>query len=271
MTKYDLHTHTNCSDGSDSPLELLMKAKEIGLDGISITDHDTISAYTPQLFEKAALLGLDLITGVEFSTQFEETTIHVLGYCYDIHSPLIKEFCKRHVERRRDRNSQMIEKLQKLGISISLDEINRDHNAIIGRPHIAEVMVKKGYALSIQDAFNQWLGDGKPGYVQGEFFDLQETIAIIQNSGGKAILAHPILISKKALLRKIKKFDFDGWECFYAKFSFEQNNEMAKIADNYGFIKTGGSDYHGEIKPLNKLGSAYTDAENIERLKSRDE
>lgn len=261
--------HSNCSDGSDTPFELLLKVKDAGLNGLSITDHDTIAAYTPELFVKAQELGLELAAGVEFSSEFEGTTIHVLGYFFDIHSPQIQAFCERHKERRKARNIQMLTKLAQYGIFISREEIYENEEATIGRPHIAAMMVKKGYVESIQDAFNRYLGDGKPAYIKGESFGLTETISVVKEAGGKAVLAHPILISKKAILRKLHTFNFDGWECYYAKFSAKQNEEIVKIADKFSLIRTGGSDYHGAIKPLNRLGSAYTDVENFERLKAR--
>lgn len=262
--------HSNCSDGSDCPHDLLLKAKEAGLDGISITDHDTISAYSPELFHKAAVLELDLMTGVEFSAFYKETSVHVLGYNFDLESKVIHEFCMRHKTRRKNRNIKMLERLTALGMPLDPKDIYFDEEATIGRPHIGEAMVKKGYVESVQDAFNRWLGDGKPAYIQGEKFDINETIAVLKQSGGKVVMAHPILIEKKSLLKELCKLDFDGWECYYARFSSKQNDEMALIADKYGFIKTGGSDYHGAIKPFNQIGSAYTDGESIARLKQRE-
>lgn len=270
MLKYDLHMHSYCSDGSDAPEELLIKAKQAGLNGISITDHDTISAYTPQLFERAKALEIDLISGVEFSTFYKETNIHILGYNFDLDSLQIRAFCKRHKERRKSRNLQILEQLKTLGMPLSPQELYSNEEALIGRPHIGAEMVKKGYVESIQDAFNRWIGDGKPAYVRGEYFDIDETIATIKEAKGKVVLAHPILVGKKSLLRDLCKLKLDGWECYYARFSAHQNEEMVAIADKHGFIRTGGSDYHGAIKPFNEIGSAYTDSENIARIKERD-
>jgi len=268
VIKYDLHTHSESSDGSDSPFDLLEKAKGLGLTGISITDHDTISAYTPELFQKAEELSLDLVPGVEFSTFYKESNIHLLGYFIDIKSPLIQEFCKRHKERRNNRNRLILEKLAKLGMSIDYEELYATKRGIIGRPHIAEIMIKKGYVKTIQEAFSKWIGDGKPGYESGSFIDIYETIAVIKNSGGKVVVAHPILIKKKTVFKGLCELKLDGWECYYARFSPKQNEEMVKIADQHQLIKTGGSDYHGAIKPFNQLGSAYTDEENILKLKN---
>lgn len=268
MKKYDLHVHSTCSDGSVSPQELLQLAKEMGLDGISITDHDTVDAYTTELFDLALALQLELIPGIEFSTCFKEENVHVLGYMIDPFNQGLKAFCQEHTKRRRLRNTMILDLLKKHNMPISLEELYHFPMGTIGRPHIAYLMVQKGYVSSIPQAFEQWIGDDRPCYAPGVRFDLDETIKTIRRAGGKAVLAHPILIKKKKLIRELAKFSFDGWECFYAKFSIEQNNTMVEIAKQHNFIMTGGSDFHGIIKPHSSLGSTYTDEQNLSRLKS---
>lgn len=266
--KYDLHVHSTCSDGSSTPEELLHLAKESGLSGISITDHDTVEAYTPKIYDLAKKLGLELIPGIELSTHLKDENVHVLGYMIDPNAVGLREFCEKHKERRRVRNGLILELLKKHKMPISIDELYQFPMGTIGRPHIAYLMVQKGYVSSIPDAFNHWIGDDKPCYASGMRFPLDETIRVIHQAGGKAVVAHPILIKRKNLIKELASFPFDGWECFYAKFSIEQNNTMVEIAKKHHFIMTGGSDFHGTVKPHTALGSTYTDEDNLARLKS---
>jgi predicted metal-dependent phosphoesterase TrpH len=268
MTKrYDLHCHSTVSDGSFTPKELIDRAAEIGLSGISITDHDTVDAYTDDLFAYAKEKEIEIICGAEFSSAYQDAGIHVLGYCLDLNNPLIKEFCERHKKRRKERNTLILDLLKKKGLEV-LDSDLEFAGSVVGRPHIAYAMIKKGYVATIQDAFKLYIGDGKPCFAPGNRFSLEETIDVIHKCKGKAVLAHPILLKKRSLIKKLLEFPFDGMETFYANFSAKQNAEMSQIASNYKkLIQTGGSDFHGEVKSYSVLGSAYTTEENLERLK----
>jgi predicted metal-dependent phosphoesterase TrpH len=151
-------------------------------------------------------------------------------------------------------------------MDITEEEIQTD-SAVIGRPHIANAMLKKGYVSSTNDAFRFYIGDGKPCYAPGVRFSIDETISAIHKAGGKAVLAHPILLKKRTLIKKVLSFPFDGVECYYANFSRSQNEEIRQIVNRIGnYVHTGGSDYHGDIKPYLQLGSAYTTFENLEIL-----
>jgi predicted metal-dependent phosphoesterase TrpH len=266
--KYDLHVHSQCSDGTDSPFTLLDKIKEIGFQGISITDHDTIDAYTEELFEYAKKLEVDLLPGVEFSSHYDGNGVHILGYFFDRKNQALIDFCKEHHVRRRKRNEIILKLLERHGMKISIEELYMGQDKSIGRPHIAKILVDKGYAESIGDVFQRWIGDGKPCFERGIVFSIQKTIEVIRKAKGKAVLAHPILLKRHSLIRQVlKEAPFDGIEAYYARFSEKQNQEMVKIGEKGRFIMTGGSDYHGENKPLNKLGSAYTTPEVVGRLR----
>ena len=264
--RYDLHTHSTVSDGTFTPKELIDLASSIELSGLSITDHDTIDAYTDELFTYAQEKNIEIIPGVEFSSCYQDTGIHLLGYCFDIHNEAIKQFCIRHKERRKDRNRQILELLKKEGMELSEDDL-RDAGGVVGRPHIAGAMIRKGYVATFQDAFRLFIGDGKPCFAPGNRFSLEETIAIIHGAGGKAVLAHPILLKKRSLIKKLLELPFDGIECFYANFSASQNGEISYIATKHNLVQTGGSDFHGTVKPHSILGSAYTTEENLARLR----
>lgn len=265
MFRADLHCHTLCSDGTMTPEQLLRLAKEIGLSGISITDHDTVEAYS-QAPAIAKDLGILLGTGVEFSSVFQKMNVHVLGYDFDLKSPAIVKLCGRHQLRRRERNKAILDHLSRLGMSIAEEELLALGERTIGRPHIAKLMVDKGYVSSIKEAFNHYIGDGKPCYDPGEGVSTQETIEIIHQAKGKAFIAHPHLLEHARKIRELLKLPFDGIECYYAKFSSEQENRWVQIAKERGWLMSGGSDFHGSSKEYIQLGCSWVDEENFHKI-----
>jgi 3',5'-nucleoside bisphosphate phosphatase len=265
MFRADLHCHTTFSDGTMTPLELLRLAKEIGLSGISITDHDTIEAYTeaPKIAKE---LGLLLGTGVEFSCVFRTMSVHVLAYDFDLHSPEIIKLCARHQERRTLRNKAILEKLSRLGMPIFEEELMKMGEETVGRPHIAQLMVQKGFVGSIKDAFNRYIGDGKPCYDPGVGITVEETLSIIHQGHGKAFIAHPHLLEHANRIKDLLKLPFDGLECHYAKFPPEQEKRWLQAAKERGWLISGGSDFHGSVKDYIQLGCSWVDEENFHKI-----
>lgn len=259
----DLHCHTTSSDGSATPLELLHLAKELGLSGLSITDHDSVEAYkiaTPIAKE----LGIKLVSGVEFSTVHKYLSVHILAYAFRLSSSEIHDFCNKHRERRLKRNRDILKKLAQKGMSIEEEEIfacayqtEPEMKHTIGRPHIAQAMIKRGFVTSIQEAFKKYLGEDRPCYAPGESFSTKETIDIIHRAGGLAIIAHPHLIEDPVILKQLIEMPFDGIECYYAKFPQEASKRWLKIAEKKRWLITGGSDFHGTIKPNIPLGASF--------------
>lgn len=269
--KADLHTHTSCSDGTMTPIELLKLARDCGLSGLSITDHDTVQAYTKEFFDAASILHVTIICGVEFSCMEKSDSVHILGYGIDIHHPKLIEFCKKHVERREKRNVEMIEKLKKKGFKISYEELLKSKtspNQILGRPHLAALLLEKGHINTIQEAFERYLGEGKSCYVETKCFNVSDTIDLIHEVGGIAILAHPHLIKKKRLLKELLRKPFDGMECYYARMFRHQIEEYLKIAQEKNWVVTGGSDFHGSIKPRLTLGASFVTEGDFQKLLS---
>lgn len=265
--KADLHCHSTCSDGQLTPVELVHKAASIGLKGLSITDHDTIEAYSRELFKEAENLNILICPGVEFSCQIRGVSVHILGYDFDINSTQIKELCTRHKFRRKERNKSILKKLSSKGIVIGEEELDAlPHTNVIGRPHIAYVMMQKGIVGSIQEAFHKFLGDGKSCYDPGESFAVEETIRIIHDAGGKAFIAHPHLVKRKKVLRELLQNAFDGLECYYASFSRRDNEKWLQICKEKGWLVSGGSDFHGDLKPYNALGSSWVDKETFDKI-----
>jgi hypothetical protein len=236
-------------------VQLVEHAVEKGLQGLSITDHDSVDAYQTA-FPRAKELGLLLGTGVEFSTQFRAVNVHVLGYNYCLDSPELHAFCKRHRERRVKRNLAILEKLKQHGMPIAEEELKGN---IIGRPHIAQLMVQKKYVGSIKEAFTFYLGDNKVCYAPSEIFSIEETLSVIHQAGGKAFLAHPHLLEHGRIVKEILQFPFDGIECYYSRCHLDKEKRWIKIAKEKGLLMSGGSDFHGAIKPDIPLGCSWVD------------
>ncbi len=261
----DLHCHTNFSDGEDSPETLLQHAAKQGLPGLSITDHDTVGAYSCAQ-PLAQELGLMLLNGVEFSAAFRDEPIHVLGYSFSLDSPAIADLCARHTKRRVERNRLILEKLRGLGIAITEEEMAESAVQTTGRVHIAKLLVKKQIVPTIKDAFKKYLADDKPAYASGERISVEETIETIHEAQGIAILAHPHLIRRTSITRSLLCLPFDGIEAYYARLYPSLEARWVKEAQKREWIITGGSDYHGAVKPHNSLGSSWVGKETFDKL-----
>ena len=263
-----MHCHTTCSDGTMTPRELIFHAKEVGLSGICITDHDTIQAYgeAPPIAKE---LGLALGNGVEFSSTFSGLSVHILGYDFDLTSPHIHGLCARHQQRRAERNQKILEKLRRLGMFISEEELLSAGAHVIGRPHIADLMVKKGHVKTIQQAFNLYIGDGKPCFDVGTSISSEETISILHQAGGKAFLAHPHHLKGGHKMRELLALPFDGLECYYARFPENKQQRFVKIAKEKGWLISGGSDFHGKVKEYIELGCSWVDEQHFYKIFQR--
>lgn len=266
----DLHCHTTCSDGTTTPQEIVKMACNLGLQGLSITDHDTIEAYREAL-PAAQAINLSLISGVEFSAMHRQTNVHILAYSFSLSSPIIRDFCQRHYQRRELRNRLILERLAAHGMPLSQEDFPDNLFSVqshhpIGRPHIALAMVKKGYVSSIQQAFQKYIGEGKPCYVSGEAFSVEETLDLIHKAQGLAIIAHPHLIENVGVLRDLLSMNFDGIEGYYGRFPRHVQERWIKIGTHKGWIITGGSDFHGDIKPNLPLGSSWVNEETFNIL-----
>lgn len=268
MTEFraDLHCHSTCSDGTFTPEELIAHAASLGLQGLSITDHDNIDAFEKAL-PHAEKLHIRLLPGIELSASHREETIHILGYGVDTRSPSLVSFCKQHQERREKRNSAILELLRKEQIVITEQELAAAAGGgSIGRPHIAKIMIQKGVVKDLNEAFKKYLGDGKSCYAPGVRFTIEETIDVIHQADGFAILAHPHLIEKRKIVKEILDMDFDGLEGYYANYPKNIQHKWVKIGKDKGWIVTGGSDFHGTIKPYSSLGSSWTNEETFNML-----
>jgi predicted metal-dependent phosphoesterase TrpH len=257
----DLHSHTDESDGTSTPAELVAEAKKVGLSAIAITDHDTL-----QGFEKAkpfaAEAKLELICGIELSTRLGGMSVHLLGY-FPCHPPTedFRQWLAFLLESRRDRNRRLIDRLQSLGVDITLEEVEKRGRSLTGRPHFARVLVDKGYANDIQDAFDEFLDESARGYVQRHEVPIEEAIQRVVDAGGVASLAHPVRVAKNDWTKlteyvgKMAEMGMRAIEVYHSDHSPENVAFYLSLAERFGLTPTGGSDFHGANKPNIKLGS----------------
>lgn len=265
----DLHCHSTFSDGDLSPEELLQRAKEIGLQGLSITDHDTIAAYTPQLFEFSQKIGLKLLCGVEISSSFKGSGVHILGYGFDLQSLSFRFFLDDIADNRVKRNIHIFERLQKKGLSFTKEEIDRftkKEDRIMGRLHIAKLLLEKKYVNSINAAFQNYLSDKFIDY--SEQYEPEIVIKEIKKAKGKAVLAHPNYYKSDNFVRELLNFSFDGIEGYSAKLLPQIEEKWIKEGERRGLIITGGSDFHGELQAHFKLGSSWVREEVFKKLQN---
>lgn len=266
---YDLHMHSTCSDGTLLPEELIILAAEKGLKGISITDHDSLNAY-PDAFIHGKKHQITVIPGIELSCHFKDKSTHILGYSFDYKHPSLTALCERHKMRRVNRNLEILNKLRSLEIDISEEELNANASGAVGRPHIAKILVQRGLVADIADAFKIYLGEGKKAYCPGETFSVEEAIQVIHEAKGFVVLAHPHLHYSHAFVRELlDNHTFDGIECEYAIMPKSKNAPWSNLAKQRNLLITGGSDFHGAIKPMIPLGSATVQEDQIMPLITR--
>lgn len=258
----DLHAHTSASDGTYSPKDLVNLAKSEGIEAIAITDHDTIEGL-PEALEAGEKMGVEVIPGVEISIDHQPGSMHVLGLFLDIENEKLKEYLTDLQTSRSSRNPRIIEKLNELGLSITMEEVEKiSGGGQVGRPHIAAALLKNGHVRTIQHAFDKYLKKGAVAYYERHRLTREKAVDMIHGAGGLVILAHPHTlgvngISLDNLMAELKEVGFDGLELFYNSHSPSDEDKLMKIVDKNGFVISGGTDFHGENKPSIKLGVGY--------------
>jgi 3',5'-nucleoside bisphosphate phosphatase len=263
----DLHIHSTASDGTLTPAEIVAHARKIGLAAIALTDHDTVAG-VHQILQIGIPPDLLFMTGVELSAAPPsgfpcQGSLHLLGYGFQHDDQDIA--CQLHKlqDARRNRNPQIIAKLQALGIDITVAELDAsDVQRQTGRPHIAKLLVEKGIVASFDEAFERYLGNDKPAYVDKYRIESRRAIRLIRQAGGIPVLAHPGLIHPTRpwrladLLVELKSYGLQGLEVYYPEHSENQTREYHELARRYDLVATGGTDFHGAIKPGLEMGSA---------------
>lgn len=246
-TRIDLHMHTTYSDGIHTPKQLVEKAKERSLDIISITDHDSVYAIS-EAVEYGNEVGVEIIAGVEISTDIEDKEVHLLGYFLDIHNEELQKYLSFFREERYYRARRIIKKLNALGIDITIDDVMEESkNSAIGRPHIASTMVRAGYVDDYYEAFQKFLRDNGPAYERKIHVSPQSALKLISDAGGLSFIAHPGHL-KESILMNLINAGVDGIEVTHPSHNSYQIKFYRGIVNQYCLLESGGSDYHGGDK-----------------------
>ncbi len=267
--KIDLHIHTDISDGRFSPQEIVEKSAGSGLSVIAICDHDNTDGIAPALAAARVFPQLKVIPGVEISTHAPGSEAHILGYFMDYNYPRFRYALVDSRNSRLERTREIIARLNKLGIDINWQQVQQAAgNSTIGRPHIAQVMLNKGYIKSFGEAFDRYIGLGGPAYVERHKITPLEAVALIKEANGLPVLAHPLTIDEpEKMIAKLKTAGLVGIEVYYNNYNEGERSTLMLLADKYNLIATGGSDYHGlNDTTETMLGAAGVPPEAAEQL-----
>ena len=257
MKRIDLHIHTTASDGTAAPEEVVREASRIGLAAIAITDHDTAAGYERAAAE-AEKTGLEVVPGIEISTKYGGA-VHILGYYIDVASPALQEVLDWIVHDRDERNEKMCELMRADGIDITYGEMRERFGEVIGRPHFAEILIERGLAKDMRDAFDRYVEKGRKYYQGRHFLSIERSIELIRAAGGTAVLAHPFQYrlddaGLRDLIEHCMESGLEGMECRYSGYDAAMSGYLEQLAAEYGLLMTGGSDFHGENKKDIALG-----------------
>ena len=263
MELCDLHTHSIFSDGTCSPKELLILAKEAGLSAVALTDHNTIAGIDFFL-EESKNFDIEAIPGVEISSDYEGTELHILALCLDNeHFNGINDFLKIPIKRKEASNKLLAERLIGKGYKVDYDKLKSRNRGSLNRVHFAIELIKNGYVTSIKEAFDTILSVKYGLYEEPKRYTAQEVIEFINSINAVSVLAHPLLtLSKEELIEflpKAKEYGLMAIETRYSKYSQEEQSFSTQIAKEFGLLESGGSDFHGENKPDIKMGVGMGD------------
>lgn len=270
---HDLHMHTNRSDGSHDPVELVEYAAERGVDVLAITDHDTMAGVAEATAAGRAI-GVTVIPGIELSIKVPHGSMHLLGYFPDEApeplSGLIAGFGDKRIERARE----MVDRLNEMGVPLDWhDVLDGAAGAPLGRPHIAEALMRAGHVTERKEAFDLYLGDGRPAYVGSDGLDVEEGIALVRESGGAPVLAHPYTLKLDdahldPFVGRLARAGLAGIEVHRPEYSPDQYAAYRALAHKYGLIASGGSDYHRPTSPHHPgaTGDPPLPEETVDRL-----
>jgi len=270
----DLHVHTTASDGLLSPDEVTLLAKEKGLRAIALCDHDTISGVLSLMkdrgsSERILAGGVEVVPGIEINSQWNGREIHILGYYVRLEDPEFLNLMEKLREARLSRAKLMVERLRELGKPLDFDrvlEVARGDS--IGRPHVAQVMVERGYVNSVKEAFRVYLGIGRPAYVERLHLGPVESVQAVRRAGGVAVWAHPGTARVDQIFADLLDGGLQGIEVYHPEHDAAMEEKYLNLARENGLVATGGSDFHGPgVEEGGTLGSHVVPYEVVLRLK----
>lgn len=263
----DLHIHTTVSDGCLSPAEVVRLAKDINLQALSITDHDTMGGI-PEAMDEGEKLNIKVIPGVEMSTEYKHKEIHILGYFVDFRNEKFQTLLELLRKSRKKRVKNIIKKLNGLGCTLELEEVaNLAREGSVGRPHIARALAQKGYVSSVKDAFEKLIGYNAPAYVERYKLLPKEVIQLVLKAGGVPVLAHPGIIKNDSLINEIIADGLMGLEVYHPEHSQDEVRKLQIMAFKNNLLITGGSDCHGIDRLTgSQLGGVTVPMYHVEKL-----
>lgn len=269
MGNVDLHIHTNASDGKFTPAEIVQRAHEIGLSYIALTDHDSMEGVAPGREAASHLSGLTLIPGVEINTYTPSGEVHILGYYCDCENQEMKDNLARLRISRIERAQKMVNKLRSMGLKIDFERVQElAGTGSVGRPHVAQALLEKGYIYTFKEAFNKYIGYGGPAYVERDKITPAEAVGLILRAHGVPVMAHPFTSENpESLITALKPAGLMGIEVYYGSYTPEQVVTLLSLATLYNLVPTGGSDFHGldgVMEP--QLGTVEVPLESALRL-----
>ncbi len=264
----DLHLHSTASDGSTAPEEVVRSAVAAGVHTIALTDHDTVAGVAAARLE-AANTPLHVIAGVELSAYQGEQEVHLLGLHVD-DIDRMEAGLDAFREARHQRGVDMVERLNTIGVKITFDDVLAEaRGGAIGRPHVAKAMVENGWARDLRDAFDRYLGAGRPAFLPKKRLTMSDAIAMVHDCGGLAVLAHPGAECNKARLAALKLQGLDGAEVIHPSHSMEDRRRILEALDALGMVPSGGSDSHGATEGARVVGAMRVPLEWLERQLER--
>lgn len=244
----DLHSHSTASDGTDKPADVVARAALRGLRVMALTDHDTVAGIE-EAQEAGRRLGVTVIAGTELTAYEGKREIHVLGYGIDIHSQALRQHCERFQRARIERAVTIGQRLAEAGAPIDIEKAMASADGgVVGRPHIAQALIEAGHVKDFQEAFDRFLGEGKPANAPKLIVSPAECVAVILEAGGIAVMAHPALGNQYDLAPMMIEPGCVGIEVFHSAHDTDATNRLNKMALDHGWLRTGGSDCHGHIK-----------------------
>ena len=271
----DLHTHSCFSDGTLTPAQLIKLAEETGLAAVALCDHNT-AAGLPEFVEAAQGSAVEAVSGIEFSTEYRGMELHILGlFIQEQYYEAVNELLSEALEQKKQSNVSLVEKLKEHGLDVTYEAIVAETGGTVNRAVIGAYLVRHGCCCSMEEAFDKWLNLDRGFYVPPKRPDAFEVIRFIKSIGAVAVLAHPFLNLNEKQLREFleQAEELDGMEVYYSKFTEDQTALAEKIAEEFGLVKSGGSDFHGSNKPDIQIGTGYGTLEvpiqSLEELKKR--
>jgi len=266
VKRIDLHTHSLCSDGAQTPADVVRTAYSAGLSAIALSDHDSILG-VQEAMDTGKALGVEVIPAVELSAQ-SDTELHILGYFIDIHNKRLNDMMAYALKVRDERQEETCRKLNEQGFDITMDELRAEAhgNPVLCRAHFAQIMVRKGYAESVKDAFSRYLSVGCYAYSNRQALTAQEAVSLIREAGGIAVAAHLHLIKMpddqlREYLKSLIPYGLDGVEGYYTDYTPDMEQRYRAMAKELGLVISGGTDYHGANKPHISIGKGRGELE----------